>query len=411
MTTFPLPLAELLGHWESYIVYVVIGFLFGYVLEISGFGNAMKLAPQFYFKDLTVLKVMFGAIVTAMVLIFLTTSVGLLDYNLIWVNPTYLWPGIVGGLVMGVGFILGGFCPGTSLVSAATLKIDGIFFVGGVLFGILMFGETVGLYENFWHSSYLGRYTIMDWLGLSTGVVVLLVVLMALFMFWGAEQLERIVGGRDLTHEPRWRYGAAGALVLGAGLLVVLGQPDTDTRWSWLLDTEGVRLANREVQIHPGELLDTIHNDDINLLMFDVRSEQDYNLFHIQDAQHKTVAEMPLLAKALQLAPANTVVVVMSNDETAATEAWKILRAESVNNVYILEGGINNWLAIFANPEWQAAQGAAEVAGDEPLGYAFTAALGSQYPWASPVPENFELVYTPKIKLELKRSPGGGGCG
>ncbi len=120
----------------------------------------------------------------------------------------------------------------------------------------------------------------------------------------------------------------------------------------------------------------------------------------------KTVAEMPLLAKALQLAPANTVVVVMSNDETAATEAWKILRAESVNNVYILEGGINNWLTIFANPEWQAAQGAAGVAGDEPLRYAFTAALGSQYPWASPVPENFELVYTrSKIKLELKRSP------
>ena len=74
-----------------------------------------KLAAQFYFKDMTVLKVMFTAIVVAMVLIFLTTGFGWLDFNLIWVNPTYLWPGIVGGLIMGVGFIVGGFCPGTSL--------------------------------------------------------------------------------------------------------------------------------------------------------------------------------------------------------------------------------------------------------------------------------------------------------
>lgn len=411
MTTFPLPLADIFGHWESYIVYVVIGFLFGYILEISGFGNAMKLAPQFYFKDLTVLKVMFGAIVTAMVLIFLTTSVGLLDYNLVWVNPTYLWPGILGGLVMGVGFILGGFCPGTSLVSAATLKIDGIFFVGGVLFGIFLFGETVGFYNTFWHSSYMGRYTIMDWLGLSTGVVVLLIVLMALFMFWGAEQLERLVGGRNLAREPRWRYGAAGTLVLGAVALVVMGQPDSATRWNWARYTEEQRLVKREVQIHPGELLDTFYNDSINLIMVDMRPEAEYNLFHIQDAQRKTLAEMPTFARALQLSPANTVVVLMSNDETAATEAWKILRAESVGNVYILEGGINNWLDTFANPNWQATQRLAEPVGDDELHYVFTAALGSHYPWASPVRGNFALEYTPKIQLQPRRSPGGGGCG
>ena len=65
---------------------------------------------------------MFTAIVVAMVLIFAATALGLLDYNAIWVNPTYLWPGIVGGLIMGAGFIIGGFCPGTSLVAAATAK-------------------------------------------------------------------------------------------------------------------------------------------------------------------------------------------------------------------------------------------------------------------------------------------------
>ena len=106
--------------------FALIGFGFGFVLESSGFGNSKKLAAQFYFRDMTVLKVMFGAIVTAMVLIFSHGRLGLLDFNLVWVNPTYLWSGIVGGLIMGVGFIVGGFCPGTSLVAMATLKIDGV---------------------------------------------------------------------------------------------------------------------------------------------------------------------------------------------------------------------------------------------------------------------------------------------
>jgi uncharacterized membrane protein YedE/YeeE len=141
MAVFPLSLEEILGHWVSYVIYLFIGFGFGFVLEMAGFGNSTKLARQFYFKEWTVLKVMFGAIIVAMVLIFAMTGLGFLDYNLLWVNPTYLWPGIVGGFIMGIGFIVGGFCPGTSLVSAATGKLDGIFFVMGVFFGIFLFGH------------------------------------------------------------------------------------------------------------------------------------------------------------------------------------------------------------------------------------------------------------------------------
>ena len=132
MTIFPLPLTELLGQYGSYFIYLLVGVAFGAALETAGFGNSKKLAAQFYFKDMTVFKVMFTAIIVAMTLIFLSSAVGLLDYNLIWVPPTYLWPGIVGGLVMGVGFIVGGFCPGTSLVAMATGNIGlmafGFFF-------------------------------------------------------------------------------------------------------------------------------------------------------------------------------------------------------------------------------------------------------------------------------------------
>lgn len=410
MAPFPLPLSDLLGHWNAYIVYLIIGFAFGFVLEISGFADSRKLAAQFYFKELTVLKVMFGAIITAMVLIFLTTGLGWLDFNLVWVNPTYLWPGIVGGLIMGVGFIIGGFCPGTSLVSAAVLKLDGIFFALGVFFGIFLFGETVGSYETFWHSSYMGRYTLMEWLNLPTGVVVLLVVLMALFMFWGAEVLEKVVGKRDLAQEPRWRYGAAAAIILVALLTILIGQPDNSQRWARLAPSEGGRLAGREVQIHPGELLHTVHDAALKVILLDVRSEPDYNLFHLQDARRVALDDLIGLSPALREAPANTVIVVMSNDEAAATEAWKILRAESVTSIYILEGGINHWLDTFADDGFKRENVRVGVGEDE-LRYTFAAALGARYPFAEPVPENYDLLFTPKVKLEIKRGGGGGGCG
>ena len=128
----PYDLAATLGVTGSYLVYLGIGCCFGFILESSGFGDSRKLAAQFYFRELRVLKVMFTAIVVAMLLVFWATALGLLDYADINVNETWLWPGIAGGLIMGVGFILGGYCPGTSLVSVATLKIDGMFFLLGV---------------------------------------------------------------------------------------------------------------------------------------------------------------------------------------------------------------------------------------------------------------------------------------
>lgn len=409
MTLFPLPLTELFGHWGSYVVYLFIGLAFGYVLEISGFGNSKKLAAQFYFKDMTVLKVMFGAIIVAMVLLFGATAVGLLDYNLVWVNPTYLWPGIVGGLIMGFGFIIGGFCPGTSLVSMATGKIDGIFFVLGVAFGIFMFGETVQYFEEFWYSSFMGRYTLPQLFGLPVGVVVLGVVLMALFMFFMAEKLEAKFGGMDQSAAPKWRYGAAVAIALFGIVLIIIGQPTVADRWAMVAEEKQAQIDEGAVQIHPAELLDKLHDRKLKVKMLDVRNEADYNLFHILDAQRVAPEALESIAPDLIAQPANTLFVVMSNDEAAATEAWKVLVAESVPNVYILDGGVNKWIDTYAADEFKLA---CEICSDnDELRYDFTAALGAQYLASEPNPHDFEIEYVPKVKMELKRAPASGGCG
>ena len=411
MIPFPLHLESLLGKPLMYLAFLLIGFLFGYVLEISGFNHSPSLASQFYFKDLRVFKVFFTAIVVGMLLIFGSSAIGLLDYNLIWVNPTYLWSGIVGGLIMGVGFILGGFCPGTSLVALATLKIDGIFFVLGGLVGVFLFGETVDSYRYFFNGSYFGRLTLMDVFNLPAGIIVILVTLMAVFMLWGGEQLEKIYGKKDPSRAPKARYYGAAVLVLVAITIAIIGQPTTKDRWTRLEPTQAEALANRDMYIHPGELLDTFHDHKLNLMMIDVRSEADYNLFHLLDAVHLPPDEIPTAIDDLIAMPPNTVYVVMSNDETTSTEIWKSLTAQAVPNVYILSGGINNWLDTFTTEFENEYCGKTKEAADEQLQYEFNAALGSNCPAAYPDHDHYHFEYEKKIELDIKRGPLGGGCG
>jgi len=87
-----------------------------------------------------------------------------------------------------------------------------------------------------------------------------------------------------------------------------------------------------------------------------------------------------------------------------------MLVAESVPNVYILEGGINNWISIFSKDD-PTIRGMATSPGDDMLRYTFDSALGDRYTCAAPNPHEWELEYTPKIQLQIQRGPSGSGCG
>jgi rhodanese-related sulfurtransferase len=194
-----------------------------------------------------------------------------------------------------------------------------------------------------------------------------------------------------------------------------MGQPTPAKKWTIMEADKGPLLENREVQIHPGELIQVAANRELKLILLDVRNERDYNLFHLVDSRR---VPMDLIArggltKEFLDEPANAVVVVVSNDEAAATEAWKDLVAEGIMNVYILEGGINGWLDLFAVDG--ACQGCRprDPASVQPgeLSWTFDAALGSNRPIADPdlfMDKSFE--FEPKVKLEVKKRPAGG-CG
>jgi len=181
------------GDTAGLAIAVALGAAFGWFLERGGMGSARKLAGQFYFTDLSVLKLMFSAILTAMLGLFWLSWVGLLDLSRVYVPETFVAPQIVGGLVFGVGFAAGGLCPGTSCVAAATGRSDGLALIGGMLTGVFVFGEAFPVLGGFADSTARGPWTLPQALGLSYGVVVGVIVAAALGAFAGAEWLERRV--------------------------------------------------------------------------------------------------------------------------------------------------------------------------------------------------------------------------
>jgi len=189
--TAPLVLSDVIPAGCSLWLAVLIGVGMGFFLERAGFGSARKLAAQFYLYDMSVFKVMFTATVTAMTGIFLLSATCFLDLSQVTFVDTFVWPQVVGGLILGIGFVVGGYCPGTSLVACATGKLDGMVFAGGLIAGMFMYGELYPSLQCFADSSPLGKQTLYGFINIPYGVVVLLVIALAAGGFWGATILEK----------------------------------------------------------------------------------------------------------------------------------------------------------------------------------------------------------------------------
>ena len=180
-----------LGPRGALAVALCVGVAFGFLLERAGLGSARKLSAQFRLTDFAVLKVMFSAIVTASLGLFWLSRLGALDLTRVYVPETYLLPQLAGGALFGVGLVIAGLCPGTACVSAATGRLDGLAVIGGLLTGIFVYGVMQPFVESFASSTARGTFTLPQLIGASHGVTILIVVLLALAAFRGAEWMER----------------------------------------------------------------------------------------------------------------------------------------------------------------------------------------------------------------------------
>ncbi len=187
------PFAETgaLGPLAILLTAPLIGFAFGWFLERGGLGNARKLAGQFYLTDLTVFKVLFSALLTAMLGAFWLDRAGLLDLRLVYLPETFVLPQALGGVLFGAGFLVGGLCPGTSCVAAAAGRLDGLGVIGGMLLGVLAFNLSFDWIAGLYESTAFGAITLTDVAGVPHGVGVAVVTLVALGGFAAATWIER----------------------------------------------------------------------------------------------------------------------------------------------------------------------------------------------------------------------------
>ena len=193
LTTIPL--------WLQFLIALIIGIGFGFSLEQAGFSSSRKLAGMFYGYDTTVIKVFFTAAVVALTGSQFLSYFGLLNLNMVYVNEFYVNASIAGGIIMGAGFVMGGFCPGTGLCAVSIGKIDALFFLFGGLAGAFAFAETFPFIQNLANGSYKGPVKINEVLGMSPGLFTFLLIAASVLLFWLAEKAEKRFARPDITND------------------------------------------------------------------------------------------------------------------------------------------------------------------------------------------------------------------
>jgi rhodanese-related sulfurtransferase len=179
-------------------------------------------------------------------------------------------------------------------------------------------------------------------------------------------------------------------------------------------------ILQRKIHIDPAELLHLMNNNQVQVVLADVRRQSDYSVFHLLDADNVSLGQLD--SDWTARVPREAVVVVMSNDERTAEEAWKRLAVqlnpsphlpvEDKSRVYILAGGVNRWLDIYRSGKATAPGPEIAPAGDDTCRHRFSTATGSRDPAARPEAKHApKREFVTKVQAVRPVRSAGGGCG
>ncbi|MFA6955888.1 MAG: YeeE/YedE thiosulfate transporter family protein [Thermoanaerobaculia bacterium] len=384
------------------VVAVVLGFGFGFVLERAGFGRATKLAAQFYLTDMTVLKVMFSAIVTAMGGLLVAAGLGLTDLSAISLSIagwTWLWPMLVGGFVLGAGFIISGYCPGTCLVSAGSGNLDGLVAFAGVVVGSFVYNLLLAIpaVETFHTSGELGAMFLYELIGVPAPVVGVAVAIMAIGAFVGAEKIEAIMRRRRAAEteavsadEPRPRRIAFATFLALAGLAVVL---------LVLPHGSGAQTAPVVKTIGAEELAKRLVDEPWRVRVIDLRPAAEYAASRVPGSERAEASG--LAALELEYAdPSREIVVITPSAPRDLPAALAAYRGE----VRALDGGWPAWKAFALDAPQPPAEDATATERDR---YAFRGAINASLTGQKTAP----VASAPTTVRVQREKQKGGGCG
>jgi rhodanese-related sulfurtransferase len=331
----------IIGEEFSYIVALFIGFFFGFILEQAGFSTSKKLVGVFYGYDFVVLRVFFTAAATAVVGLLLMDYFGAIDISYLYINPTFMGPAIVGGVIMGLGFIVGGFCPGTSVVAAAVGKIDAMIFIFGSFIGIFIFGELYPAYGKFYYSGDLGSIFVYDSLGVSRGLFAAALVLIAIIAFIVTDRIEkRVKYGYPPIH-PRYKM-AIPAVIVGAGFAFIMLFVPGERQ-----DLTSKELTEKTISKIEYISIDEAAYDILNrhgkFRFIDVRPDSEYKKFCLTGAINMTLEDISKMEYSSYFKNPIRIPVFYANDNEMARRAFAIAQDQGYSNCFVLEGGLNEF--------------------------------------------------------------------
>jgi len=291
-----------------------IGIAFGFLLERAGLGDPRVILGQLALRDFTVIRVMFGAIVTAMLLTMLGSAAGWIDLASIAIPPTDLGAQALGGVIFGGGFALAALCPGTACVAAASGRRDGIVAVGGIFLGTAV---TPLLWPALGAAALKAPRegaTIPGDTGWPIWTVVLAITLLGV----AASMVARRVEQPSVRGWWRPRTTEFGALAL-AILFAIVSKPA-------ITPLDAIDLAT------------WIKDRRQGVTILDLREDLDTSTYMIPGA-----TLVPLSDVTRVNTQPNETVVLYADAEAPATRASALLRAKGVKDVRVLTNGMTGW--------------------------------------------------------------------
>ncbi len=320
---------------------LVIGFFFGYLLESAGFSSSKKLVGVFYGYDFTVWRVFFTAAITGMAGILVLAHFGLLNLDAIYINPLYLWSTIVGGILMGFGFIIGGYCPGTGIASTFIGKIDALFVIIGVGLGILFFIFGYPMFEGLHKGSYLGTPQLFDSLNISMGLFTFIIIIFAFVTYWGVEKIElKVTNGKSADPTPKGGFiKIAGFAFVVAVLALFMPPKKTETLAEFANPDFG-----KDMQLNyitPDEVAVRLVRGDKTMQFVDLRLPGEFKKLALPYAINAKPEQFCQMKMKNIFNAAGKITIIYSNDVNLdrRAAALAVKAGYEPQNIYILKGG------------------------------------------------------------------------
>ena len=166
-----------------------LGLIFGALLHRGGVADYNKIVNQFRFRDFTVLKIMFTAIVVGGIGVLILRSTGYAQFH---IKPANMLAVTLGAGLFGVGMVVYGYCPGTGIAACGTGSLHAIVGFGGMLVGGALYAWSFPWVDaHIQKVAGLGKVRLPDITGVPDWGWFVILAAVAAAVFYAIEKRER----------------------------------------------------------------------------------------------------------------------------------------------------------------------------------------------------------------------------